>query len=40
MSGLTVLILNCLALCSGMCSQHIPWRACEALTEAQEKVEF
>ena len=40
MSGLTVLILNCLTLCSGMCAQHIPWRAFEALTKAQEKVEF
>ena len=40
MSGLTVVILNCVALCSGMCAQHIPWRAFEALTKAQEKVKF
>ena len=32
MSGLTVLILNCQALFSGMCAQHIPWRAFKALT--------
>ena len=40
MSGLTVVILNCVALCSGMCAQHIPWRAFGALTKAQEKVKF
>ena len=40
MSGLTVLILTCLALCSGMCAQHIPWRALEAHIRAQEKAKF
>ena len=40
MSGLTVVIPNCVALCSGMCAHHIPWRAFEALTKAQEKVKF
>ena len=40
MSGLTVLILNCQALFSGMCAQRIAWRAFKALTKAQEKVRF